>query len=147
MPEITTTPFKSWHMKMFKAGEQYQASHLDPNIRSMLYRNIEGVTILIDGEIAAIMGVALLWPGVGEVTMIPSELFYKHIRSCVKLTRELIALAADTYRLHRIQGTTLESCPKHGRFLAFLGFQHEGTMHGYGTNGENYLMYAYVRAQ
>jgi len=146
MAEISTIPFKSWHLKLFKHGEHYQTSSLDPDTRSHLYRHVNGATILIDGEIAGIMGIAPLWPGVGEVTMIPSELFYKNIKSCVKLLRESLSVGCEAYGLHRIQATTLESCPKHGRFLAFLGFELEGKLRGYGTAGENYLMYSYVKA-
>lgn len=144
---VSTVPFQSWHLKLFKEGQFYDKAKLDPESRAALYRNINGVTVLIDGEIAAIMGVAPLWPGVGEVTMVPSDLFYKHIKACVKLLRNCLPIALQAYDLHRIQGTTLESCPKHGRFLAFLGFELEGTLKGYGTQGENYLMYSYVKVQ
>lgn len=146
MPEISTIPFKAWHIKLFKEGQHYNRSILDPETRATLYRHVNGATILIDGEIAGIMGIAPLWHGVGEVTMIPSELFYKNIKSCVKLIRESLSVGLEAYGLHRIQATTLESCPKHGRFLAFLGFELEGVLKGYGTQGENHLMFSYVKA-
>lgn len=144
MAEITTIPFESWHIKLIKEGVHYDKPSLDPETRARIYRQIEGVTVLLDGEICAIMGIAPLWPGVGEITMIPSNLFYKNLRQSVKLCRNLLSIAADTFNLHRIQATTLASAPKHGRFLEVMGMQFEGHLRAYGPKGEDFLMYAYI---
>lgn len=145
MPEITTTAFKPWHVKLIKTGEHYGSVHMNPEMRAYLHRQVEGITLLIDGEIAAILGVVPLWPGVGEVTMIPSSVFYQNLKTCVKFTRNTIALAAETFNMHRIQATTLTSNPKHGRFMEAMGFTHEGRLRGYGPNGEDFEMYSYTR--
>lgn len=147
MAEVTLVRFQPWHRKLIKAGQYYDQPNLDPETRAYIYRQVEGTTLLIDGEIAAILGVCPLWPGVAEVTMIPSDLFYKHLKTCVKYTRKLIAIAAETFNLHRIQGTCLASNPKHARFLQVCGLQYEGNLRGYGPAGEDFLMYAYVRVK
>ncbi|HWT40383.1 MAG TPA: hypothetical protein VN081_03915 [Dongiaceae bacterium] len=144
MAEFTTTPFEPWHLKLIKEGVHYARPDLDPETRAKIYRQIEGVTVLLDGEICAILGVVVLWPGVGEVTMIPTNLYYRNLKTCVKFTRQLISVAMETYGLHRLQATCLASHPKHARFLEFLGLQYEGKLHGYGPKGEDFMMYATV---
>lgn len=137
------TPFKPWHLKLFRPGKLFQHPYLPEEARAALYRNVEGITVLLDGEIVAIMGIALLWPGVGEVTLIPSDKFYQNKFTATKITKKFIRLALETFRLHRIQATALKDLPGHSRFLEFLGFQLEGTLRGYGLKGEDFNMYSY----
>lgn len=146
MVEFRTIPFESWHMKLIKPGIHYNHANIDPETRAKIYRQIEGITVLIEDEICAILGVAQLWPGVGEITMIPSDLFYKHLKSSVKFCRQILIICADTFKLHRVQATALASAPKHCRFLECLGLQFEGHLRQYGPNGEDFMMYSYVRA-
>lgn len=139
--DIRTTRFESWHLKLFKEGKHYARPYLDPNMRAALYRMVEGVTVLIDGEIAAIMGVAELWPGVGEVTLVPSDLFYKYTKTCLKLTRGFLDLAFPTLHMHRLQATTMALNERHGRFMQALGFEGPYPLPKYGTGGEDFQMW------
>lgn len=144
MPEFDYLPYKSWHRKLIKEGSQYEEAYHDKELRAWAYRQVEGVTLLIDGEVAAIMGVVPTWNGVAEATFIPSELFYKYKLSALKKMRMLVELACETYALHRLQANTLSSQPKHGRFLEFLGFKKEATMEKYGPMKQNMDLYAYI---
>ena len=90
MPEIRTVRFSPWHAKLIKPGRHYDKSALHPEMRAMMFRQMEGTTQLIDGEIAAILGVVELRPGVAEVMMIPSEVFYDNLKTCIKIVRETV---------------------------------------------------------
>jgi hypothetical protein len=144
--QISYIPFKPWHLKLFKPGRHYESPVLDKEFKASLYRQIEGTTLLINGEIAAILGVATMWEGVGEVTLVPSDLFYKHIKTCIKECRNLLEVAALSCDLSRIQAATLKDQVKHGRFLLALGFKLETPegMAGFFGHGRDANMYAYV---
>lgn len=152
MPKIEYIDFKPWHLKMFKAGYLYDKPGFTDDMRAWLYRQVKGVTILLDGEIAAIMGIIPAWNGMAEVTMIPSDVFYRHKKTCIRVCRELLALSIETFNLHRVQATTMADHPEHGRFLEFLGFEVETRdkdgnpqpMLNYGPNKEPFYQYAYI---
>lgn len=141
MPTVTYTQFQPWHLKLFEPGHLYDRPELDPETRAAIYRQVDGVTLLLDGQIAAILGVVPIWPGVAEVTMIPSDLFYRHIKLCLRECKSLLRVAMDTYKLHRMHATALASQPKHGRFLTALGFVYEGTLVKWGPAQESFEMY------
>jgi hypothetical protein len=150
MPNVDFVPFKPWHLKLFKPGKLYDRPNLDPETIAYIYRKVEGLTILLDGEIAAIIGVLLLHNGVGEITMIPSDTFYKYRKTCLRLCKEFVDLTAETFHLHRLQATALVTMPHHGRFLEKIGLVRETNdtgLRGYGPNGEDMHMYAYVRVK
>lgn len=140
MPELRYIPFQPWHRKVIVEGTKYASPQLDPEFTAHMSRQMTGVTLLIGDEIAAILGVVVIWNGVGEVTMVPSETFYKYRKTCIKAVRELLDLAMHTFDLHRLHSMTMVSQPGHGRFLQTLGFVRETVdtgIIGYGPNGEN----------
>lgn len=137
--------FQTWHLKLFKPGKSYKPAITDPNVRAAHYDFVEGVTVLLGNEIIGILGIVELWDGVAEVTMVPSDKFYALKKSMLKVSRDLIALAFDTFSLHRLQAMTLASEPSHGRFMEALGFSLEGTLNAYGAERQTVHMYAKVR--
>jgi len=141
---IRYTPFKSWHLKLFEEGDHYDNGGMSKELAALTYRHVTGYTMLINGEIAGILGIVPMWDGVAEVTCVPGQLFYENLRPCLKGTKALIELAIETYNLHRVQASCLSSRPKHGRFLKYFGFEFEGILRKYGTTGKDYDMYALV---
>lgn len=143
--KVKVIPFEPWHLKLFDEGEFYARPELDAETRSYLYRQIQGMTLLIGGEIAGIMGVAPIWDGLGEVTMVPSPLLYRHLKVVLRQAPTWIDTAFNVLGLRRLQALSLVDHPKHARFLKALGFTHEGTLRGYGPNGEDFHIHAIVR--
>lgn len=141
MPNIEYIPFKPWHLKLFKVGQQYHEPLTDNETRAFLYRRVEGVTVLIDGDITFIIGVLRMWPGVAEVTMIPSDKFYQFPKTCLKICKTLLQNAFEMYDLHRLQVMVHPSYAQHIRFIEAFGFAYEATLHKYGHNQEDFHLY------
>jgi hypothetical protein len=143
--ELDVVAFRPWHLKLFTPGDQYDTIQLTPEEQAKVFRYCSGYTLLFEGDIIAIIGVVPVWPGVAEVTMIPSQLFYKHVKSVLKLCKQLLPMWMDALNVHRVQALTLDRCPKHGRFMLAMGFAYEGTLAQYTPNRETLCMYSMVR--
>jgi len=150
MPEVKFIRFKPWHRKAIVTGSKYAGPTLDPTFSAEMARQTEGVTVLIDGTIAAILGVVVIWNGVGEVTLVPSEIFYKYPKTLIKTVKSLMEIAMDTWGLHRLHAMTLTTLPAHGKFLKTLGFVREtlddGVV-GYGPDGSSFHIWGYTKCK
>jgi hypothetical protein len=104
------------------------------------YRSITGeaYTMLKDGHPVACYGVAVLRPGVAEVWMFvrPGEPLW----TVAKALKRHADRCRDTYQ--RVSATCRADHPAAGRFLAWLGLRFEGTLHGYGIDGADHLLFA-----
>lgn len=106
---------------------------------------MEGVTLLVDGEIAVILGVVPLWGKVYEVTMLPTDKFYTCVKLCLKYIKRILALSFDTLGIERLQATAFADCPSHQRFLEGLGFSEKQLSKKCSPDGEDMYHYAIVR--
>lgn len=140
--DIRTVRFEPFHLKLFAEGREYGRADVSPEFRAMMYRQVDGVTVLLGKEIAGCFGVCRVWDGVAEATLVPSDVFYTKPKLFTRFTRGLLDVAAKTYNLHRIQALCLEKYPKHGRFIRALGFEKEGVIRGYDPQKNDYGMYA-----
>lgn len=104
------------------------------------YRTITGeaYTVLKDGRPVACYGVCELRPGVAEVWMFvtPGESLW----SVAKYLKRHADRCRDSYQ--RVAATCRADHPAAGRFLAWLGMRCEGTLHGYGIDGTDHLLFA-----
>lgn len=140
--KVRTVKFEAYHLKLFKEGRHYGRADVPADFRSLMYRQVEGVTALVGDEIAGCFGVSLMWGGVAEATLVPSDVFYKYPKLFTRFTRDLLDVAAETYNIHRIQALCMKKYPKHGRFVRALGFEYEGTVRAYDSEYNDYEMYA-----
>lgn len=150
MPNVKYLRFKPWHRKLIKPGSRHGSPELCPNFSAEMAHQTEGVTVLIDGQIAAILGVVVIWNGVGEVTLVPSEIFYRYPKLMLKTIKSFMELAVDTWNLHRLHAMTLTNLPHHGRFLQALGFVRETCDTGvvaYGPDNSSFHIWGYVRCK
>lgn len=139
---IRTVRFQPFHLKLFKEGREYGRSDAPAEFRALMFRQVEGVTVLHGKEIVGCFGVCMAWGGVAEATLVPSDVFYTKPKLFTRLTRDLLDVAAQTYNLHRIQALCMEKYPKHGRFVQALGFEKEGIVKAYDSDRNDYGMYA-----
>lgn len=137
--------FQPWHYKMAEPGIHFKKIGTDPEVLAWAHRRMEGITLLVGEDIAAILGVSPLWGRVYEATMLPTEHFYKSVKTCLKYAQYLTDLAFDTLPVDRIQATALASEPKHQRFLEAVGFEREGLARKYAPDGADLIIYAKVR--
>lgn len=98
-----------------------------------------------DGAVWACAGLWLHWPGrAGAWCLIGRDMpprawpwLHKRVaRGLIELRREL--------GLRRIEADALAGWPPGAKWLALLGFRHEGAMAGYGPDGADYDRWAWV---
>lgn len=140
--KIRTVKFEPFHLKLFEEGREYGRADVPPDFRAMMYRQVEGVTVMIGKEIVGCFGVSISWGGVAEATLVPSNTFYRYAKTFTRMSRGLLDVAAETYNLHRIQALCMEKYPKHGRFAEALGFEKEGVLKAYDSQRCDYGVYA-----
>lgn len=98
----------------------------------------------VDDELIACAGINILWPGVGEAWAVVTPRIYKHPLFFHKaIVHELNAIIKK-HKLCRIQATVLNDFPKGKEWLERLGFEPEGIMRKYDTEGLDHARYAKV---
>ena len=103
---------------------------------------IEAYTGYIDGTIFAIGGLNILWEGVGEVWVVGSPNIPASKFSYIKIVKFYLKYFTDKYKLKRVQAQVIKDYEELHRFVKFMGFTYEGTLHNYcGGNLDN-CMYA-----
>lgn len=103
------------------------------------------ITLLNDSlEVVACAGVIVPYQGMGEFWMIPGSLVPKYGLTVSKEAKRFIADTVERFSLHRIQATVREVDQRAVRWIERLGFEREGLMKRYGSDGRNYFMYARV---
>lgn len=100
-------------------------------------------TLLIDHQIAACYGIAVLWRGLGEAWAILTTHGKQHpIISTLAIARAL-PKTMRAWNLRRVQADVSAENPSACRWVEILGFRRESTMPFFGSAGETY--YRYVR--
>ena len=76
----------------------------------------------------------------GEAWILPTPFFRHHVKTCYKNMRDALPKMAARGGFRRIQATcSIKVSPS---LFQHLGFYHEGTLNGFGPNGETCFMYA-----
>jgi hypothetical protein len=140
--KIRTVQFEPFHLKLFKEGREYGQASVSKEMRAFMFRQVEGVTVMIGGEIACCVGLAPMWEGVAEATLVPSDTFYKYAKTLTRFIRDGMDILVETGNIHRVQALCLDKYPKHGRFMEALGFTREATIKAYDNEKNDYGMYA-----
>jgi hypothetical protein len=141
---IEVVPFEMKHFDQIELRELDKVT--TQGFLETLQKNVEhagpAYTGLVDGEVVAIAGVVLLWPGVAEGWVFGSPKIAKYKKSFCRHVRNKLAEIEKEHKLWRVQATIVSGWSGLMRFVEFLGFQFEGRLSQYGLNKEDYLMYA-----
>ncbi len=105
----------------------------------MAYTGVDG-----GGNIIIIGGVSLLWPHVGSAWSLTSDLIVKYKIWTHRITRDFLDTAIKVYSLHRIESIILKNHNVSRRWAERLGFQREGLLRKYDSQGNDYWLYARV---
>jgi hypothetical protein len=102
-------------------------------------------SIVANGEPIVVAGFDMLRPGVWQDWMLSTpEAWSTHWRSVTKLSKRVMDfMLRET--AHRLQCVSLASRIHAHRWYRPLGLRLEGTLAGYGVNGEDALMYSRLR--
>lgn len=102
-------------------------------------------TIAFDGEPVAVIGLVVLWRGVGSVWSITSE----KVRVMPKGFHEAVLAAINEYMealgLWRVQMNVMAKHKENARWAEALGFRNEGRMVKFDPKQQDYFRYARVR--
>lgn len=130
--------------------EQYEAftgEKFDPEYVAAVYSLRPGPAWVgvVDGTPIAVAGFDMIRPGVWQDWMFSTpDAWTAHWREVTKLVRRTMGLMLQE-GAHRLQCVSLASRIHAHRWYRPLGLELEGTLRGYGVNGEDALMFARLR--
>lgn len=131
--------------------EQYAAftgSEYDFEAAAARWFNVPGPKWVIqaDGRPIVVAGFIEIRPGVWQDWMFSTPAAWdEHWRSVSKFSRRVMDRMLQEHA-HRLQCVSLASRHAAHRWYRVLGLEYEGTLRGYGVNGEDAMMFARLRA-
>lgn len=97
-------------------------------------------------QLLGIIGIAVLWPGCGEVwTILDDSLKRQRKRQLVISVRTALDIAQQSLCLTRVQLAIESSAEYAGSWPLALGFKLEGEMQRFGADGSDYLLFGRIR--
>lgn len=99
-----------------------------------------------EGEVAAVAGLELLWPGVAQAWAVLTDAGRRHPLFVARQMRARLMAAIAKHGLHRVQCDVAAGHVAGYLLVDWLGFQEEGIMRGYGVNREDHVRYARLEA-
>lgn len=130
--------------------EQYEAFSGEgyrPDVVAAAYSLRPGPAWVIVADLAPVViaGFDLIRPGVWQDWLLSTPAAWdKHWRGVTKIARRVMDAMLQT-EAHRLQCVSLASRIHAHRWYRPLGLKLEGTLHGYGVNGEDAYMFARLR--
>lgn len=97
-----------------------------------------------DEHLLAVIGTQHIWGGVVAVWAILTVEIYRYRVSLLRVLKQLLSFNMIDLNLHRVQIDVRADYAAGHRFAKALGFIAEGTMKKFGTNKEDYVLYARV---
>ena len=140
---MTLIDFKIEHFDQLEFEESAHLRRSRRNEYAQLPTRGSAFTLWSDGPVAC-GGVAVHWPGVGELWMLRGSCASDHPVSMVKAARGVVEDAVTRFNLHRIQAAVEEQDRRALMFIESLGFVFEGRLRAYGPGKEDHLMFARV---
>ena len=139
---MALTLFSREHLARLNARADAKAIASSPGLGERL-EDLGAKSILTaDGKtVLGVMGAVPMLPNVCEVFILASEEQMAHPITFAKCVRKELYTLKAKYR--RIQAVS--SCDDfHSRWLGWLGFEREGVLRAYGTNGEDMTIWGLV---
>lgn len=97
------------------------------------------------GQVACMFGIRPLWPGVGEVWMIPTVHTSRSAIALIKGGIHILDYIQEEYGVRRLQITVRSSNRTAYKYAEKMYFKIEGLMELFGPEGEDYYMMARIR--
>ena len=144
-PDFQILPFRERHLENVNIA-QYESRYIESLAKGYHKTtfNHDGLsyTYISDGEILCCFGVQLLWQGVGELWMMPSDNDDMFLISHMSKISELIDIIIKDFSLNRLQIQVTVPNERTLCFVKSIGFEIEGTLKNYGPEGNDYFMLA-----
>ena len=101
-----------------------------------------GFTAFVNGRPICAGGVVLLRQGVGEAWALTTPLVEAHRLVVARFAMVGLPAIVKALELHRVQVSVQRCHHASQRLVERLGFTREGLLRCYGSNGEDYVLYA-----
>lgn len=92
-------------------------------------------TLMVDGQVIAVVGVQVMWRGVGEAWLVPSVHLKKYTLSVVKMIKSYLDIMDAQERFVRIQTIVRSQECKFKNFAKLFGFKSEGILSKFEPDG------------
>lgn len=138
-------PFMPEHLKDFAPKPIFLEGALDSAVTVARRPGSFTETICFDGKPVAIIGLVILWQGVGTVWSITSEQVRQMPKGFHVTVLEMIEEYMDALGLWRIQMNVVAKAKENVRWAEALGFRNEGRMLKFDPKQQDYFRYARVR--
>lgn len=96
-------------------------------------------------ELLGVGGLRVFWEGVAEAWLLLSPSVNGSAVGLLRAIRSKFGELVNSFGLWRVQASVKTDNLQGVRIMRWLGFASEGVMHGYGPDGSNYFLYAWVR--
>jgi hypothetical protein len=101
-------------------------------------------TGMVGDKVVMIGGVSVTWPGVGFVWLLTSDLVKEHKAFFHRTCLNIIEKGIVKYKLHRVDTAIMKDHEVSLKWANRLGFQQEGIMKKYDSEGNDYCLFARV---
>lgn len=130
--------------------QEFDVKHLEDSLVEQFlsaghWDQLIGLTILLNDRVGAIMGISPVWDGVYDVVFIPGRVFPKNKKTVYRYVKLWLEGLHEHVDWHRLQVTTDMRKPEHQRFIEFLGFEREGVLRAYSSDGHDVVVSSIVR--
>jgi hypothetical protein len=103
-------------------------------------------SVFYDGLCLAVGGLMPKWEGVATAWAIMGSHARKHMLGLTRIVKANIDAHLE-FRYHRIETSVQTEFPEGHRWVRMMGFEREGTMRGYGTQGFDCDLYSRINPQ
>ena len=126
----------------------FRPTATDPSKAIHWLENSDGArTVEINGKVAAVFGVHVLWEGVGHVWLaVDAPSASKNALALVRAGRRLVRDAMEIYSLHRLQTYVSALRPDIIRFNELIGFKGESIMYMGASDKSDVFVFAHLRS-
>lgn len=90
-------------------------------------------------------GMIILRPGVGSTWIVCDKAINGFGIEVLHYSKMILDETIKKYKLHRVQTEIKSTIRLYHQFIKRLGFQEEGTMRKYGSDGSDYLLYSRIQ--
>lgn len=110
----------------------------------VLDRPNQAYTFEKSGEVLAIGGLTILFPGVSEAWLGANTEAWNYPKAMFKGCKEAFAVMAKIHGIHRIQAMVDPENDAAARFANHLGFEYEGVMRQYSVDRKDMARYSLI---
>jgi len=148
-PGQSLIPFRPEHLlRMGLKGDELLYLELIPEyhryIIEMAVPDFSWTLIGRSGPVC-VFGMRPMWPGVGEIWMLPGIGIEKNAIALVKGGRHIFAQIEQEYGIRRLQIAVRKSNYTAYKFARSVYFEQESVMVNFGPDGEDYFMMTRIR--